>query len=79
MRAAKPGKMRSKMKSSGKPLQRAIILTLLFFCLAGCGVLGGKSHVLRDREEITPHPTDPAKVCLDKGYLTEIFEEMKRE
>jgi len=54
-----------------------LIMTLslsLIGSVAGCG--NTRAVILKDREQVTPHPTDPDKVCLDEGYLLQIFEEL---
>jgi len=61
------------MKNSVR-LLRTMTLTLLLTCfVSGCA----GTIVLRSDEQITPHPTDEQKVCLDKGYLIKVFEECK--
>ena len=49
-----------------------ISTSLLIVSLAGCA--STKPVILKDREQIIPHPTNSDMVCLDKGYLDEIFE-----
>ena len=62
------------MRRIKRLLLLAIIIMPLTFSIAGCGVSRG--IVLNDREQIFPHPTDSGQVCLDKGYIAEIFEEL---
>ena len=62
------------MRLTGRLLLIATIIMPLIFSTAGCGVSSGV--VLRDREQILPHPSDTDKVCLDKGYLATLFEEL---
>lgn len=52
-----------------------MVLLLIFF-VTGCGM--SKTIILKDREQIFPHPTNPDQVCLDKGYMVEIFEELEK-
>lgn len=60
-------------------LKRLLLIMTLSLSLtglvSGCG--SSSAIVLKDREQIIPHPTDPDKVCLDKGYLAEIFEQLR--
>ena len=53
-----------------------ISTSLLIVSLAGCA--STKPVILKDSEQITRHPTDPSKVCIDEGYLAEIFEALGR-
>ena len=53
-----------------------IMVLLLIFFVTGCGM--SKTIILKDREQIFPHPTNPDQVCLDKGYMVEIFEELEK-
>lgn len=62
------------MKSLGMLLLVVITIMLLGFCSSGCAT---HQIILRDREQIFPHPTDPQMVCIDKGYLIYIFEKCK--
>jgi len=64
-----------RMWNFGKHLAQAGLILLLIFFLGGCV----RSVVLKDKETITPHPSDPSKVCLDKGYLIEVFETCGKE
>ena len=59
------------MRSYAKPLRIITLMLPLIFFASGCT----KTIVLRADEQITPHPTDAEKVCLDKGYLIKVFEE----
>lgn len=65
------------MRNLKRLLAGATLSLLLIGSLSGCGFFRREVIVLKDREQITPHPTDPDKVCLDKGYLDEIFEKIK--
>lgn len=66
-------KGKERMINFGKPLRIMTLILLLTFFVSGCrGTI-----VLRSDEQITPHPTDAQKVCLDKGYLIKVFEECK--
>lgn len=58
-----------------KLLWSVIILALLLFLGSGCAK--EKLVVLPDSELITDHPTDDGKVCLDKGYLLRIYDELE--
>lgn len=64
------------MKGSGKLWLRGIILMLLIFSVSGCSWLKTKKVVLTDSEDVKTHPSDPNKVCMDRGYLVEIFEQL---
>jgi len=57
-----------------KDLPVIILIGLLIGFLGGC--VSTKPVILKDSEQITRHPADPNKVCLDEGYLLEIFEQL---
>lgn len=67
--------MKSSKRSSGKKTLRKMMI-LLSLCLFGInlsGCFGQKVVVLPDSKEMSTHPTDKTKMCIDKGYLNEIY------
>lgn len=57
---------------------RVAIVGLLLISLSGCGWLRKESVVvLPDSHQLYDHPSDPGKICMDRGYLLEIAEELE--